>query len=62
MYSNNTYIAQPGSLAQFTVRNAGTVDAADWRLIEWRDLGRNSLVARAIGQATTWGGVKSLYW
>jgi hypothetical protein len=51
-----TYIAVPGSQAQFTVRNAGTDDAPQWRLVEWRDLADNTAT-----NATTWGGVKSLY-
>ena len=34
-----TYIPESGAKAQFTVRNAGTTDAPDWRLVEFRDLG-----------------------
>jgi hypothetical protein len=34
-----TYISNPGSKAQFTVRNAGTADDPHWQLVEFRDLG-----------------------
>jgi hypothetical protein len=59
MVPNLTYIAAPGSLAQFTVRNAGT----HWSLVEWRDLGPGHAVLRSAAstQAVTWGGVKALY-
>jgi hypothetical protein len=39
MEPDNTYISVPGSKAQFTVRNTGTVDAPLWKLVEMRDLG-----------------------
>lgn len=34
-----TYINNPGAKAQFTVRNLGTEEDQDWRLVEFRDLG-----------------------
>jgi hypothetical protein len=34
-----TYINNPGAQAQFTIRNAGTEGAPQWRLVEFRDLG-----------------------
>jgi hypothetical protein len=34
-----TYIPQNGARAQFTVRNSGTVEAPNWELVEFRDLG-----------------------
>ena len=36
-----TLIAVPGSQAQFTVRNTGTVADPAWKLVEWRDLAVN---------------------
>jgi hypothetical protein len=58
-----TYIAVPGSQAQFTVRNAGTEDAPQWRLVEWRDLVSNlAALQRAVGTSpSTWGDIKALY-
>jgi len=38
MNPDQTYIAVPGSQAQFTVRNTGTEAAPAWKLVEWRDL------------------------
>ncbi len=32
---------QPDATAEFTIRNAGTVDAPHWELVEFRDLGAN---------------------
>jgi len=63
MLPDITYIAVPGSQAQFTVRNAGTDDAPQWRLVEWRDLGDDSVTARsaAATERTTWGKIKALY-
>jgi hypothetical protein len=42
MNPDNTYIAVPGSQAQFTVRNTGTAADPAWKLVEWRDLAGNS--------------------
>ena len=63
MEPDQTYIAVPGSQAQFTVRNAGTDDAPQWRLVEMRDLGIDIAALRSgTGtEKTTWGGVKALY-
>jgi len=63
MNPDMTYIATPGSQAQFTVRNAGTDDAPQWRLVEWRDLAANSVALQSAASAgrTTWGSVKALY-
>lgn len=54
-----------GAKSQFTVRNAGTDDAPQWRLVEWHDLGSGNLAAARASagtEETTWGKVKSLYW
>lgn len=59
-----TYINDPGAKAQFTVRNAGTEDAPQWRLVEMRDLGDDSSVVQggvASTVSTTWGSVKAIY-
>ena len=60
MEPDNTFIAQNGAKAEFTVRQVGE----EWRLVEWRDLG-STIVATSSGaeadQSTTWGGVKALY-
>ena len=58
-----TYIAVPGSQAQLTVRNAGTDDAPQWRLVKWRDLASNSVASQrsASTETLTWGAVKALY-
>jgi len=41
MEPDNTYIANPGAKAQFTVRDAGPFEgkASHWQLVEFRDLG-----------------------
>lgn len=41
MEPDQTYIAQPGAKAQFTVRNEGTASAPHWQLVEFRDLGNS---------------------
>jgi hypothetical protein len=58
-----TYIAVPDAQAQFTVRNDGTDDAPEWRLVEWRDLIPGTLAMRSpgVGEGATWGGIKALY-
>jgi hypothetical protein len=58
-----TYIAVPGARAQFTVRNAGTDESPQWRLVEWRDLGDGAIVVQgpASTEASTWGSIKALY-
>ena len=57
-----TYFNNPGATAQFTVRNAGTADAPQWRLVEMRDLGANLLASSAAAtESSTWGSVKALY-
>jgi hypothetical protein len=71
MLPDMTFIAVPGSQAQFTVRNAGTEDAPQWRLVEWRDVGPNSAAPQSsvgisdrsnpTGESPTWGRVKALY-
>ena len=62
MNPDMTYIAVPGSQAQLTVRNAGTDDAAHWRLVEWRDVASNSVMLQRAGtERSTWGQVKALY-
>ncbi len=61
MVPDMTYIAVPGSQTQFTVRNVGTDDAPQWRLVEWRDLGYTSAKAANDVPGPTWGGIKSLY-
>lgn len=37
-----------GPSAEFTVRNVGTVDEPRWDLVEWRDLGSNSILAASL--------------
>jgi hypothetical protein len=37
-----TLIAQTGARAQFTIRNAGTDEEPQWRLVQFRDLGSGS--------------------
>ena len=58
-----TYINNPGSKAQFTVRNAGTEEVPLWKLVEMHDLGGPELVARRSSSTaqSTWGQVKALY-
>lgn len=58
-------INNPGSRAQFTVRNiiAGTDQAPRWQLVEMRDLG-SDVVARGASRSTeasSWGQIKALY-
>jgi hypothetical protein len=36
---DTTFIPNAGAKAQFTVRNAGTAENPDWKLVEFRDLG-----------------------
>lgn len=61
MEPDNTFIAQNGAKAEFTVRQVGE----EWRLVEWRDLGSNIVATssgtEALQSSTTWGGVKALY-
>ena len=64
MKGDVTYVAPPGSKAQFTVRNAGSGGVQDWRLVEWRDLGSNNVTSgssQAAVIAMTWGRIKALY-
>jgi hypothetical protein len=64
MEPDMTYIAVPGSQAQFTVRNVGTDAAPQWRLVEWRDLASANFAALRSNtgtQASTWGTIKALY-
>ncbi|HEX6789977.1 MAG TPA: hypothetical protein VF247_01585, partial [Candidatus Krumholzibacteria bacterium] len=58
-----TYQTSYGSKAEFIVRNAGTVDAPKWTLVEMRDLGATRALASATARtkSTTWGQVKALY-
>ena len=60
---DTNFLPVPGAKAQFIVRNAGTDDAPQWQLLEWRDLGAGNLLAlRATStEESTWGKVKSLY-
>ncbi|HXV14714.1 MAG TPA: hypothetical protein VEC56_10970 [Candidatus Krumholzibacteria bacterium] len=39
MEPSDTYIAQPGAKAEFTVRNTGTDQDPHWELVGFRDLG-----------------------
>jgi hypothetical protein len=57
------YISNPGAKAQFTIRNAGTDEVPNWKLVEMRDLGALELVAPSSGgtEQSTWGEVKALY-
>ena len=60
------YESAAGARAQFTVRNVGTDQAPQWRLVEMDDLSNGSLLnyagaMRTTTQASTWGQVKALY-
>jgi hypothetical protein len=60
MEPDNTYIAQNGAKAEFTVRQVGD----EWRLVEWHDLGSTIVTASngaEVNQSTSWGGIKALY-
>jgi hypothetical protein len=55
-----------GMKAIFTVRNTGTVDSPEWRLIRWEDLGGGTYNAAAghsssAVEEVTWGRVKDRY-
>ena len=58
-----TYISNPGTQAQFTVRNAGTEEGPVWKLVEMRDLGSSSGPATTSRstEPATWGGIKAGY-
>ena len=58
-----TYISNPGTKAQFTVRNAGTDLAPHWQLVEMRDLGAPSgpSITSMSTEPATWGSVKASY-
>jgi hypothetical protein len=59
-----TLFALPGAKAQFTVRNTGTEEAPQWRLVEWRDIGAGVMTFAAQPtsvEESTWGKVKALY-
>jgi hypothetical protein len=62
---DTTYLTNAGTKMQFTIRNAGTDMAPQWRLVQLRDLGGPSLQAQATSaaetQPTTYGQVKSLF-
>jgi len=34
-----TYLSTPGAQAQFVVRDVGTAEAPQWRLVQWHDIG-----------------------
>ncbi len=58
-YSNET-----GTKAQFVVRNVGTDENPQWRLVEMRDLGASlltSALTEASSESKSWGGIKALY-
>ena len=64
MDPGQTYSSAQGAKAQFTVRNAGTDGAPDWRLVEWRDLGGLAtfrIHQTASSRTATWGAIKALY-
>lgn len=58
---NDHLINNPGSKAQFTVRNAGTGEAPHWQLVEVRDLDQDLPLRSSAPEAATWGQVKALY-
>ncbi len=60
---DGTYIAVPGTRAQITVRNVGTDDAPQWRLVAWRDLsgGSAALQSPASTESASWGQIKAMY-
>jgi hypothetical protein len=57
------FIPRPGSKASFTVRNAGTEEAPQWRLVEMRDLGGSSSASAAAAstEQATFGKMKAMY-
>ncbi|MCI0450806.1 MAG: hypothetical protein L0Z51_00260 [Candidatus Latescibacteria bacterium] len=58
---DETYVAYPGSQAKFAVREIGTANGAEWRLVEWRDDVPVRLNATTSVSETTWGAMKSLF-
>ena len=58
-----SYPNNPGAKVQFTMRNAGTDEAPQWKLVEMRDLGDPELVVRTSSgtESSTWGGIKAMY-
>jgi hypothetical protein len=60
---DTTYIPNAGAKMSFTVRNAGTAEAPQWRLVELRDLGGPSVfnANSPASSATSYGKVKALY-
>jgi hypothetical protein len=62
---DTTYIPNPGSRAQFTVRDTGPTGSYQhhWKLVEFRDLGSPSVNATMSNatEPTSWGQVKALY-
>jgi hypothetical protein len=64
---NSTYIPSAGAKISFTVRNAGTAEVPQWKLVELRDLGgpsvfnTNKPMSTASTEVSTYGTVKALY-
>jgi hypothetical protein len=62
---DTTYIPNSGAKMSLTVRNAGTEEAPQWKLVELHDLGGPSLRASArrsaVTEPTTYGRVKALF-
>jgi len=58
-----TYLSDQGTRAQFIVRNVGTTEAPQWRLVQWMDLGSSRKIQRTatVVEDTSWGRVKALY-
>lgn len=60
-----TFISNPGTKAQFVVRNTGTESEPLWTLVEMRDLGAPSgpsaVAAARATEPATWGHVKALF-
>jgi hypothetical protein len=55
-------VNNPGSKAQFTVRNAGTEEDPRWQLVEMHDLDQDLRSRTAAGtEQSTWGSVKAIY-
>jgi hypothetical protein len=57
-----TYISPSGAKSQFIVRAITLGNRTEWRLVEWRDLGGNTVARSTTSVAeTTWGSIKALY-
>jgi hypothetical protein len=57
-----TFISEPGTTAQFTVRNVGSDAAPHYQLVECRDRGATMSIAQASEiEPNTWGRIKAIF-